>query len=195
MKTLTSQFAAALANSAPQVAQLVAMYFSAGVVALNSMNRPLDFGGITYRGAAGLGEISQIDDSAGSEIKGLQMTMSGLTSEMLALALADATVVQGVRVVIRLALIGDDGFVIDAPVDWDGYLDTMSIDADGETCTISVTAESSAVDLLRGNAMTTSNADQQALYPGDRALEYIVSQSGVPVVWPTKQYYMATGGR
>ena len=190
MKSLSPTFAAALASGAPQVAQLVAMYFSGGTVALNSMNRPLDFGGLTYRGAAGLGEISQIDDSAGSEIKGLQLTMSGLSSEMLALALADATVVQGVRLVIRLALVGADGFVIDAPVDWDGYLDTMSIDADGDKCTISVTAESSAVDLLRGNSMTTSNADQQALYPGDRAFEYIVSQDGVPVVWPTKQYYI-----
>lgn len=190
MKSLSPTFAAALVSGAPQVAQLVAMYFSAGTVALNSMNRPLDFGGLTYRGAAGLGEISEIEDSAGGEIKGLQLTMSGLSSELLALALADATVVQGVRLVIRLALIGADGNVIDAPVDWDGYLDTMSIDADGDKCTISVTAESSAVDLLRGNAMTTSNADQQALYPGDRAFEYIVSQDGVPVVWPTKQYYI-----
>ncbi|MET3459826.1 hypothetical protein [Variovorax atrisoli] len=171
------------------------MYFASGTVALNSMNRPLDFGGITYRGAAGLGQIAPIENSTGTEIKGLQLNMSGLASEILALALADSTVVQGVRLVIRLALIGSDGFVIDAPVDWDGYLDTMSISADGDICTVSVTAESSAVDLLRGNSMTTSNADQQALYPGDRAFEYIVSQSGVPVVWPTKQYYMATGGR
>ena len=89
-----------------------------------------------------------------------------------------------------LSFIEEDGSIIDAPVDWIGYLDTMPIEANGETCTITVTAESSAVDLLRGNAMTTSNADQQALYPGDRALEYIVSQSGVPVVWPTKQYYI-----
>nr|AER23940.1 hypothetical protein var063 [Variovorax sp. HH01] len=190
MKSISPSFAAALAGPSPQVAQLVAMYFAAGVVALNSMNRPLDFGGITYRGAAGLGEIAQINDSAGSEIKGLQLTMSGLAAELLALALADATVVQGVRLVIRLALIGSDGFVIDAPVDWDGYLDTMSIDADGERCVISATAESSAVDLLRGNPMTTSNADQQSLYPGDRVFEYIVSQDGIPVVWPTKQYYI-----
>jgi len=166
------------------------MYFVSGVIALNSMNRDVDFGGLTYKGAAGLGEISAIKDSAGSEVQGLQFSMSGVASENLALALADATVVQGTRVVIRLALIGDDGAVIDAPVDWDGYLDTMPISADGQTCTITATAESSAVDLLRGNAMTNSNADQQALYPGDRSMEYIVSQDGVPVVWPTKQFYI-----
>ena len=190
MKSVSPAFVTALAGPAPIVAQLVAMYFVSGVIALNSMNRDVDFGGLTYKGAAGLGEISAIKDSAGSEVQGLQFSMSGVASENLALALADATVVQGTRVVIRLALIGDDGAVIDAPVDWDGYLDTMPISADGQTCTITATAESSAVDLLRGNAMTNSNADQQALYPGDRSMEYIVSQDGVPVVWPTKQFYI-----
>jgi len=190
VKSVSPAFVTALAGPAPIVAQLVAMYFVSGVIALNSMNRDVDFGGLTYKGAAGLGEISAIKDSAGSEVQGLQFSMSGVASENLALALADATVVQGTRVVIRLALIGDDGAVIDAPVDWDGYLDTMPISADGQTCTITATAESSAVDLLRGNAMTNSNADQQALYPGDRSMEYIVSQDGVPVVWPTKQFYI-----
>ena len=190
MKSVSPAFAAALAGPTPKVAQLVAMYFASGVIALNSMNWDIDWGGLTYKGAAGLGEIGTIEDSAGSEIKGLQLSMSGVASELLALALSDATVVQGVRLVIRLALIGADGAVIDAVVDWDGYLDTMPISADGVTCKITVTAESSAVDLLRGNAMTTSNADQQALYSGDRAFEYVVSQDGVPVVWPTKQYYI-----
>lgn len=190
MKSVSPAFAAALAGPAPTVAQLVAMYFPTGTVALNSMNRDIDLGGLTYRGAAGLGEIGAIKDSAGSEVQGLQFTMSAVAAEILALALADATVVQGTRTVIRLALIGSDGVIIDAPVDWDGYLDTMPISADGQTCTITATAESSAVDLLRGNAMTNSNADQQALYPGDRSMEYIVAQAEVPIVWPTKQYYI-----
>jgi len=193
VKSVSPAFAAALAGPAPTVAQLVAMYFPTGTIALNSMNRDIDFGGLTYKGAAGLGEIGKIKDSAGSEVQGLQLSMSGATSELLALALSDATVVQGVRLIIRLALIGADGNVIDAVVDWDGYLDTMPIAADSQNCTITVTAESSAVDLLRGNSLTTSDADQQLLYPGDRAFEYIVSQSGVPVVWPTKQYFMAVG--
>lgn len=190
MKLLAPSVIAALGRPRLQIAQLVSMHFSSGVVALNSTNHEMVFEGITYKGAAGLGEIGAIEDSVGSEVKGLQLTMSGLAVELLALALADATVVQGAQLVIRLAILEEDGSIIDAPVDWLGYLDTMPIEADGLNCKITVTAESSAVDLLRGNAMTTSNADQQALYPGDRAFEYIVSQDGIPVVWPTKQYYI-----
>ena len=33
------------------------------------------------------------------------------------------------------------------------------------------------------------DADQQAIYPGDRAFEYVVDQSDKPVVWPSREYF------
>jgi hypothetical protein len=45
------------------------------------------------------------------------------------------------------------------------------------------------VDLLSGNPSTYSDADQQAIYPGDRAFEYVVDQSDKPVVWPSREYF------
>ncbi|MBB3639791.1 hypothetical protein [Variovorax atrisoli] len=181
---------AALSAPVVNVAQLVLMDFGGGlVIALNSRNHDIEWGGVVYRGAAGLGTISPIDDSPG-EVKGLQLQMSGVPVEYLSMALDDAAVVQGARLVVRLAVLNDAGAVVDAPIDWDGYMDTTPIETDGVTCTITATAESSAVDFLRGNPRTTSNADQQAMYPGDRAMEFIVSQDGVPIVWPTKQYYI-----
>ena len=104
-------------------------------------------------------------------------------------------VVQGSPVVVRTALLDDALQVVDAPVEWAGRLDTMVIEEDGETCRVGVTAEASAVDLLRGSALTYSNADQQSLYPGDRAFEYIVAQSNTPVVWPSKEWLRALGPR
>jgi hypothetical protein len=189
MRALSPTAIAALAASVVRVRQLVYMQFPSGVVALNSDNRAIVYGGVTYLGAAGLGSISPVDDSPG-EVKGIQLEMSGVPIEYLALALADATQVQGAIVAIRLALLAADDSVIDAPLDWVGNIDTMSIEEDGETCAIAVTAESSAVDLLRGNALTTSDADQRFLYPGDLAFQYVIPQDGVPVVWPTKQYYI-----
>jgi hypothetical protein len=189
MKALSGAVLAVLAAPTLTIIQLVYLGFAGAPVALNSSNRDVVVGGITYRGAAGLGTINPIEDSPG-EIKGLQFEISGVPVENLALALADATVVQGAQVVIRLAILNDAGVVLDAPIDWTGRLDTMSIQEDGETCTVGATAESSAVDLLRGNALTTTNADQQFLYPGDRAFEWVIPQEGAPIVWPTKQYYI-----
>lgn len=189
MRVLSPTAIAALNAPVLSIVQLVYMVFPGLPVALASSNFDVVFGGVTYRGAAGLGTISAIEDSGG-EVKGIQMEVSGVPVEYLALALSDATVVQGAPISIRLAILAADGSVIDAPLDWTGYVDTMSIEEDGETCSIALTAESSAVDLLRGNVLTTSNADQQFLYPGDRAFEFVVLQEGVPIVWPTKQYYI-----
>lgn len=190
MKSIAAPAAAALNASVLTIVQLVLMQFPGQTIALNSSNRAIDFGGVTYAGAAGLGTISEIVDSPG-EIKGLQFEMSGVPVENIALALADETIVQGAPVTIRLAILSQSGQVLDAPIDWTGRMDTMSILEDGATCSISATVESSAVDLLRGNALTTSNADQQFLYPGDRAFEYLLSQANVPIVWPTKQLFVA----
>ena len=164
------------------------------MVALNSSNRDFDFAGVTFRGAAGLGAMSEINSSPG-EIKGLSFEMAGVDTAVLALALDDSAVVQGSPVVVRTALLDDALQVVDAPVEWAGRLDTMVIEEDGETCRVGVTAEASAVDLLRGSALTYSNADQQSLYPGDRAFEYIVAQSNTPVVWPSKEWLRALGPR
>jgi len=94
-----------------------------------------------------------------------------------------------VPITIRVALLNADYQVVDAPIEWTGRGDTLQIDEDASTATIGATAESNAVDLLRGHPLSYSDADQRALYPGDRAFEYINSQAGEPVVWPSKSYF------
>lgn len=190
MRLLSAPAVAALSAGELAIVQLVYLQFPGIPIALNSSNRPIEYGGVTYLGAAGLGTVNPIDDSPG-EVKGLQLQMSGVPAEYLGLALDDASIVQGAPITLRLAILDANQQVIEAPIDWTGRIDTMAIEEDGDTCSIAVTAESSAVDLLRGNALTTSNADQQYLYPGDRGFEYVDSQANIPVVWPTKQLFMA----
>jgi len=190
VKTLSGPTIAALSGRELSIVQLVYMEFPGFPIALNSSVMDFTYGGVIYRGAAGLGVINAIEDSPG-EVKGLQLELSGVPTEYLVLALDDASIVQGAPITIRLAILDANNQIVEAPIDWTGRVDTMGIEEDGETCSIGVTAESTAVDLLRGNALTTSNADQQYLYPGDRAFEYVESQANIPVVWPTKQLYMA----
>ncbi|MDQ0040814.1 hypothetical protein [Variovorax boronicumulans] len=194
MRVLSGPTVAELSATEISVAQLALMQFAGFPIALCSANRDLVWGSFTYKGAAGLGTISEIDDSPG-EIKGLQLAISGVPSEYLALALDDAAIVQGTPLTILLAIVNAAGMVIDAVIDWDGHMDTMNISEDGETCTIAVTAESSAGDLLRGSTLTYSNVDQQQLYPGDRAFEFVNSQKGKPIVWAGKQWLLAVSGK
>lgn len=194
MRSLSGPAVAALGQPTVPLVQLVLLSFSPPI-ALNTSNWDLTFGGVVYKGAYGIGSISEIEDSPG-EIKGLQFTLSGVDSANISLAMDDAAVVQGTPVTIRTAVLDGSTYqIVDAPIEWSGTLDTMSIVEDGDTCTIQVTAESSAVDLLRGSALTYSNADQQALYPGDRAFEYVLPQSNSPFVWPSRDWFIKFGKR
>lgn len=190
MKTLTAGALAAIASGNVAIVHLVLMQFPSGTVALNTSNWDLVWGGVTYKGAYGLGGISAINDGGG-EVKGISLSLDGGPGAMIALALDGADEVQGTPLSIRVAMLDSATYTIqDAPIAWAGTLDTMSISEDGDQATVTATAESKAVDLLRGTPMTYSDADQQAAYPGDRSMEYIVDQAGKPIVWPSREYFL-----
>jgi hypothetical protein len=193
VRSLAAPTTAALGAPMVPLVQLIYLGF-ASPIALNLSNLTLPWDSVTYVGAAGLGSINVIEDSPG-EIKGLSFQLIGVDSSYISLALDESAVVQGTPVIIRTAVLNSSYQVVDAPIEWEGRLDTMSIEEDGETCTISVTAESSAVDLLRGTALTYSHADQLSLHAGDLAFQYVNSQANTPVVWPTKEWFKVVGPR
>ena len=188
MRSLSAPTLAALAQPSVALVQLIRMGFPGGVVAMNTSNWTITHAGTTYLGAAGLGDIAPITDGPG-EVRGLQFSLSGVSAAMVSIALDDAAEWQGVPIEIRTAILDADYQVVDAPLEWTGLGDTMSLSEDGDTCAVTATAESSAVDLLRGHPLTYSDADQQSLYPGDRAFEYVASQSDQPVLWPAKEWF------
>lgn len=187
MKILTPDANVALSNETVPIIQLVALMFATPVY-LNTSNWDLEWAGITYKGAYGMGSISSVDDSPG-EIKGLQFDLSGDSADLIALALDDAKVWQGTVVILRAAILNSVYQIVDAPVVWSGKGDTMNLqEVDGAT-TIQATAESSAVDLMRGHTLMYNNDDQLRLFPGDLGMNLMVSQVDQPVVWPAKSWY------
>lgn len=189
MRSFAAPVTALLASGQVVIVQLVLFQFPAGDVALNASNWDLGWSAVTYKGAYGLGAVSQVKDQPG-EIQGITLELISSDTTSIALALDDANAVQGAPVIIRTALMDPSTYqILDAPIDWRGTCDRMSIGEDGETCSITVSAESSAVQLLRGNSSTYTDADQQALYPGDRAFELVVDQADKRDVWPSKEWF------
>jgi len=189
VKSLAAPVLAALASGSIAIVQLVELVFTSGTIRLNSSNWNLVYGGNTYTGAYGLGNVSPVTDQPG-EVQGVTLVLSGGDPVRIALALDDADEVQGAIVRIRTAIISTTDYtVLEAPPDWLGKCDTMSIGEDGLQAEIRVSAESNAVDLLRGTPVTLTEADQQALFPGDRAFEYVVSQIDQPVIWPSREFF------
>ncbi len=189
MKALSSAVQSALASGSVAIVQLVELVFTSGTIRLNSSNWNLVYGGNTYTGAYGLGTVSAVTDQPG-EVQGITLVLSGGDPLRIALALDSSDEVQGAIVRIRTAIISTTDYtVLDAPLDWVGKCDTMSIGEDGMQAEIRVSAESNAVDLLRGTPVTLTDADQQALFPGDLAMQYVVSQIDQPVVWPSREFF------
>lgn len=189
MKTYSATVLAALASNSLALAALVNIAVPGGAISLNTSNWDLVWSGTTYKGAFGLGSISEISDAPG-ETQGLTLTLNGGDPTRISLALDATDVIQGSPVTIRTAIIETSTYtVLDAPIEWTGKADTMAISEDGETATITLTVESQAIDLLRGNLKMFSHVDQQALFAGDRAFEYVVSQADQPVVWPSREFF------
>jgi len=189
MKSLSTTVLAALAGNHVALAQLLSIDFAGGSVYLNTSNFDLTWLGITYKGGYGLGSISVVHDSPG-QVQGMNLVLYGGDPLRLSLALDAADQVQGAVVTIRTAIIETVNYtILDAPVDWLGKCDTMSIGGDSMTENVAITVESKAVDLLRGSPSTYSDADQQLLYPGDLAFQYVVDQVDQPIIWPAREYF------
>lgn len=187
MKTLSAPTLAALGGGSVAIVQLIHMAF-ATPISLNTSTWNLDFGGVNYKGAYGLGTISAVTDKPG-EVQGITLELFGDAS-IVSLALDDADVVQGTVLTIRTAIIETATYtVLDAPIEWIGTLDTMSIGEDGKSASIRVTAESKAVDLLRGTPMFYSNSDQRTVNANDGAFKYVIDQIDKPVIWPAREYF------
>ena len=188
MIPLSTAAVQALTSATVNVVQLLLLEFPGQTVALNSSNYDFEWGDVTYKGAFGMGGISEIQDSPG-EIKGIQFTLNGGSADLISLALDESKTWQGTPVTIRTAILNDDYAIVDAPVVWIGKGDVMSISEEDNATTIQATAESSAVDFMRGDPLVYNDPDQQTLYPGDLGFNLILSQVEKQVVWPSKSWF------
>jgi hypothetical protein len=144
---------------------------------------------VIYRGANGLGTISQIDDSSG-EIKGLSFQLSATSSTLISLALDGADLWQGAIVQIFTVLLEVTNYtVLDGMLEWAGIGDTFSIAEGANGSSISATAESYAVDLLRGSPSTINQSDQQAIDATDTAFQYVNDQVDKQILWPSREWF------
>jgi hypothetical protein len=188
MRTFSAPVLSALASPELALVQLIYIALPSAPIALNTSNWDLIWGGITYKGAYGLGQISPVTDKPG-EIQGISLDIFG-DSINIALALDGSDEVQGSACTIRTAILDPTTYlVLDAPIDWVGALDTMAIVEDGLQATVRVTAESKAVGLLRGSPTFYNDADQRLVNGFDASFVYQVDQLDKPVIWPAREYF------
>ena len=138
----------------------------------------LEIDGTTYLGAGHLLQISSIEETSEIAARGATLTLSGIPSETLSLALSEPY--QG-----RLCKIYF-GFT-SAPADraeiFSGYMDQMNIDEGADTSSIQLQVENKLIDLERQRVSRYTSAYQKSKYPGDLGLDFVESLQDKQVVW------------
>jgi len=162
----------------------------------------------TYSGVGTMLDIGQIDETAEMSASGATVTLSGIPSSMLSLALDEqyqgrvATIMFGVTSFTASSWAISNGFWNDAKVWLDseiwydsnyqimdvfsGYLDQMNISESSDTCTISVSIESKLIDLERPRIFRYNSASQKSLYPSDLGFDFVESLQNKQFTWGRK---------
>ena len=138
----------------------------------------LVIGSKTYLGAGQLLNISSVSETTEMDAKGATLTMSGIPSSFLSLALQEPY--QGRECRIYFGVTSSPSDYVEV---FSGELDQMNIEEQADSATISVTAENVLIKLERPVVRRFTNEDQKSRFPNDRGLEYVASLQDKEIFW------------
>jgi hypothetical protein len=170
--------------------------------------------GNTYLGAGQLVNISSIEETTEMEAKGATITMSGIPSSFLALALTEPYQGRPCRIYFGLWLSGREittesdqvvttenlfNFEVEGESNFfaeifSGELDQMNISEQASTAMVSVTAENVLIKLERPVVRRFTNEDQKSRFPADKGLEFVAGLQDKEIFWgkTTQKGFVAT---
>lgn len=150
----------------------------------NTSGIDVEWGGQTWNS---LGVSISVVDSQVGDLPNLTLSVSGVPSSALALALLDQ--IDGLSCTIYDALVDPDtGEVADAISAWTGTLNTMQIE-DGAQAVIQITAEHRGVAAFRPKPIRYTDDAQREVYPGDTSLAFDPATDAPPLVWPAASFF------
>ena len=181
-------------------------------VDLNFQNGPLHFwtgygdlfiNGVTYLGAGTLVNISAVEETTEIEAKGATVSLTGIPSSFLALALEEPYQGRECKIYFGLWLNNREitteanetvtteslfEFTTESDTRYlteifSGELDQMNISEEGSMSTVSVTAENVLIKLERPVVRRFTNEDQKSRFPNDKGLEFVASLQDKEVFW------------
>lgn len=138
----------------------------------------LTIGAKTYLGAGELLNVSSVEETTEMEAKGATITLSGIPSSYLGLALTEPY--QGRECRIYLGMTNDPSAYTEI---FSGELDQMNISEEATTATIAVTVENVLIKLERPVVRRFTNEDQKSRYPTDKGLEFVSALQDKEIFW------------
>lgn len=175
------------AASAPHVIAfpLVQMDLDSGTLRLAGTPHDVIWNGATWIATLGIGGIEDIVETD-TEVRGLSFWISGVTAEIIALALDEKF--QGRPVTVRMAFVDASGSLQVDPNVWSGTLDIPTID-DGLVPKVTITAEHRLAGWDRPKLLRYCTEDQKKIDPTDTFFTYAAQMAEATITWPNKAFF------
>jgi hypothetical protein len=180
-RTTRSSLATALTQDVIQPFFAMDLDFDSGSLYFWTGVGDLILNGKTYLGTGNILQISEVEETAEIAARGATLTLSGVPSSILSLALNEPY--QGRRCKIYFGVQGD---LTQYTEIFSGYMDQMNIVESGQTSTIELTVENKLVDLERPRVSRFTSGYQKSIYPGDRGLDFVEDLQDKNIVWGRK---------
>jgi hypothetical protein len=181
---LTSGQIAALGSNQMQPAIFLYAEFSSGPIYLWTGTGSIAWGGNTWIGMGGIGDITPIEEGGDVQARGLSLNLSGFDSSLLSHLLTPNEFVLGKTVILYMGLFDGAGSLIDTPfVLWSGRIDQPHIHVDGATASINIQCQDKIIDLNTPVDRRWTDADQQLVHPGDKAFEFVNTIQNMTIYW------------
>ncbi len=139
-------------------------------------------GGNTYYGSGDLGSVSEVVETQKVQSNGLNVSLSGIPSNLMYDALLQDY--QGQVANVYFGTLTNGALTVQPYLIFSGYMDVMNVLVEGETANINITLENKIADLLRTKVARYTNEDQISRYPGDTSLRFVDAiQSDKEILW------------
>ena len=161
--------------------------------------------GTSWIGTGQLLSISTIEETQEMSVKGATLTMSGIPSELLSLALSEPYQGRVCNIYFGTLSVGsllkqdgayilkqDGGKILVETGEegfnqlFSGYMDQMNISDGPESATIEMRVENKLIDLERARVARYTSGYQKSVYPGDLGLDFVESLQDKDIVWGRK---------
>jgi len=134
-------------------------------------------GGETYIGTGALLNIAAAEEVGDLSAKGMVLTLTGLDSSIISLALQEPYQRR-----IAKVYLGEQSVTPVVEI-FSGFMDTMQISDEPETSTIVLTIESKLVELERSRNWRYTDESHKARYSGDSFFSFVQSIQDQQVAW------------
>ena len=158
--------------------------------------------GTEWVGLGQLLNISSIEETSEMSVKGASISLSGIPSELLSLALSEPYQGRIAKIYFgtfqRGSLLQEtsdyillqDGSRINLESTstgfnelFSGYMDQMNIEESGDTAMIEMMVENKLIDLERARVARFTSGYQKSVYPGDLGMDFIEDLQDKKISW------------